>query len=235
MPEMTRKIPKPVWHESPDQEAMVSALTERLYCEITEAVLERESAYLALAGGSTPVPAYQRLGETKLDMSRVTLVPTDERWVTSDSDLSNERMLREAFGSDARILSLRNVAKIHSPPNDQSLQEPRAILRGNDRIFDVVLLGMGADGHTASLFPDDPGLGEALASDQDLMPAFPASQPTPRVTLTPKRLKRTRAILLAIRGADKRAVLEQALSGEDFPIATLLRALNNPVEVYYSP
>lgn len=162
---------------------------------------------IALPGGSTPFPIIAELVKRPLAWSRVVAVPTDDRIVPEDHAASNTGKLRsllEPVGARVAALDLASA-----PPR-----------------FAVCWLGMGADGHIASLFPNTDPRPDDLQAVRRLTPdPLPPEAPFDRITLTLPALLACDALLLVIRGADKRAVLEGALdSTHDLPIARLLAA-----------
>ncbi len=176
----------------------------------------KETVRVALPGGSTPFPILRLLLERELDWSRITVVPTDDRDVPEAHDASNTGKLRALFEpAGAKIVTLTD-------PDPKSLGP-----------FALVWLGMGADGHIASLFPNtDPRTDDPMSLRRITPDPLPPEAPFDRLTLTIPTLLDTNELVLVIRGADKRAVLEAALKGKnDLPIARLLRAnarRNNP-------
>jgi 6-phosphogluconolactonase len=230
------------WVDHANADALADAIAARLAGCIDDALHARGRAMLALAGGRTPFPAYRRLAERPLDWSRVTLLPTDERWVPRGHPARNEDETAEAFTAASGVRVLPLVSQLAEPPPDPGFA--RARLAAVRDPFDAVLLGMGADSHTASLFPHSPGLAEALAADS-ADEAFlvhpeplPTEAPYARITLGLARLRRTRHCLLAITGAAKRAVVEGVLAAPpsaDHPIGLFLHhpALN--IEIHWSP
>lgn len=209
---------------------IISALHRRLETD--------ESAAIVVSGGSTPAPVYSYMAHKELDWHRVHVLLSDERWVAADHPDSNENMLRTALersrASYAQIASFADLSK--------SLEERCSEL--DDEIgslplpFTSVLLGMGDDGHFASLFPDANDLQQALdlQSPHSFVPVETASSPYPRLSMTLAALLRSDEILLLISGAEKRAVLDRAAEpGSDLPISHLLRQLRVPVDVFWAP
>ncbi len=229
----------------PRLEAFASrqALAEAAAGEIAEA-LERRlrqaagRARLAASGGSTPAPVYDLLRERPLDWSGVDVTLSDERWVAPDSEDSNQRMLQARLlagpAAAARLTPLWRPAA--SPEAAAALAEPdiASLLP-----FDVVLLGMGEDGHFASLFPGNPALAEGLDPDGPRLciavsPGRPAP-PQPRISLTLRALLASNLILLLTSGEAKRRVLDEALDGADTPVAALLLQDRTPVHILWAP
>ena len=221
-----------VEHRHADAAALADALAATLHRQCERALAERGSALLALAGGRTPFPAYRALAASDLDWSRVTAMPTDERCVPHDHAACNLRGLRGIRVAIARGQRLECQAAA------------RAMLAQHPNAFDVVVLGMGEDGHTASLFPGAPQLDAALdparadgAARVDPDP-LPPEAPFARITLTASRLLHARCIILAITGHAKRAVLDRALVDADprrHPVAAILHAPGATVHVHWSP
>lgn len=225
-------------HASPTELAAHTA--SMLEAGIRDALAARGRAVLALAGGQTPWPAYRALARAELDWSRVLLVPTDERCVPLTHASRNDAAIERAFEA------ADGVQVLHLVPAEgdasQAQVYARQALAAVDGDFDAVVLGMGGDGHTASLFPGATALTQAMADDApdalriDPQP-LPPEAPFPRITLTLPRLLRACAIHLLVTGEAKRAVLQRAQASGDavaLPIAAVLQGEAN-VQVHWSP
>lgn len=209
---------------------IISALHRRLETD--------QDAAIVVSGGSTPAPVYSYMAHKELDWHRVHVLLSDERWVAADHPDSNENMLRTALersrASYAQIAAYADLTKAL----DERCSELDEEISALPLPFTSVLLGMGDDGHFASLFPDANNLQQALdlQSPHSFVPVETASSPYPRLSMTLAGLLRSDEILLLISGADKRAVLERAAEpGNDLPISHLLRQLRVPVDVFWAP
>jgi 6-phosphogluconolactonase len=205
---------------------------------LAQGVRERGRAVLVATGGRSPGPVYDRLGAAPVDWARVVVTLSDERFVPPDAPESNARLLRERLfqGPPARAAFVPLWRDLASPEDAAREAEPaiRAMAP-----FDVMLLGMGEDGHVASLIPGSP----ALAAGMDLrgerlvmgVPAGTGAPPLARITLTLPALLQARVILLLIAGDTKRAVIDAALAGADLPVRALLTQDRAPVRVLWAP
>ena len=223
-----------------DRVHLAEHVAAALQAACVKGVANRGAAMLALAGGQTPWPLYRRLADANLPWADITLVPTDERCVRADSPASNLLGLVDAFGS-ANGVRLASLTVPDGAP-DASLVHACEWLGRHPQSFDAVVLGMGNDGHTASLFPRAPelaaGFDPALdACRVDPVP-LPQDAPYPRISLTVARLLRAEALYLVITGAAKRAALEEAITANDpwrHPIMALLGAPEASIQVHWSP
>lgn len=228
--------------EHPDADALATAVAARIDAALDAALATRGAAVLALAGGRTSPPVFRRLAARQRDWRRVTVLPSDERWVAREHPDCNLRQMQHAFaGADGiRWLSLVPEAP-HGAPDAAFAERALDVLPD---AFDATLLGMGTDGHFGSLFPGSPNLAQALdpaatAAAAAIQPdPMPTAGPHPRVSLTLSRMLRSRRVLLAITGHDKRAVLEQAQRAPDplrLPVGALLHAPGAMIEIHWSP
>ena len=170
---------------------------------------------VALPGGSTPPPIIRKLVERDFDFSRLVVWPGDDRQVPADHEASNEGMLRNLFepaGTEVVTLTIME-------------QVPQ---------FDLVWLGMGSDGHIASLFPNTDPEGDDPEPIRRLIPdPLPDDAPYARVSLTIPSLTNTKELMLVVRGREKRRILDEAIAGKnDLPIARLLKAAEQPVTCF---
>ncbi|KAA8609143.1 6-phosphogluconolactonase [Salipiger aestuarii] len=199
-------------------------LANQIAGELRSALGHRERVALAVPGGTSPGPVFDALCAADLDWSRVDVLLTDERWVPESSARSNTRLVRERLLTDraaaARYLPLYAAA---DTPEDKLAGLAEAIAPSLP--LAVVLLGMGADMHTASLFPGADKLAEALASDAPiLLPMRASGAPEPRITLTAPVLDGAMKKHVVILGAEKRAVLKKArgLPPQEAPVNAIL-------------
>lgn len=228
------------WWEYDDPAEMADALAGDIQFIIESAIDARGSAVIALAGGRTPQPIYDKLAQAKLDWKRLTIIPTDDRIVPMGDALSNVTLIGKTFiPKGARVIPITSEAaadyKACGKAADARLQDLHWPL-------DLCLLGMGADGHTASIFPG-PDLDEALNGPGErralgVMPdPLPPEAPVPRVTLSRAAIASTRALMIAITGDKKREVLEAAIeegAGSPYPIGRVLAEVELPVDVHWS-
>ena len=230
-------------HDHPDTDALIEQVAQELQHACRDAIRARGAAWLALAGGRTPLPIYARLAASTFD-GTITAIPTDERCVPHDHPACNLRALRAAFAPNAGI-SAEGITR-DDGNEAASLSQARALLAVNAQPFDFVLLGMGADGHFASLFPGAANLAEGIAMDSGLdaiatLPdPLPPEAPFARISLTLPRLLRARSIHLVVTGEDKRRVLRQAQQQDDvgaipYPVAALLHARDHRLQIHWSP
>jgi 6-phosphogluconolactonase len=181
-------------------------------------------ARLAVPGGKTPDPIYRELLKNKeIDWSKVTLIPTDDRLVALDHALSNYAKLDKLFTpKGADVISLVDESVLEDYREAGRLADAR--LAELHWPLDLVCLGMGSDGHTASIFPG-PDFDAAVNGPKQrravgVRPAtMPADAPVERVTLTAAALSSARAVMIVITGAEKRRVLEQAI--KEGPLSSL--------------
>jgi 6-phosphogluconolactonase len=208
----------------PDREMLMLGLANTIAGQLADFLRRDGSATLSVPGGTTPGPVFDTLSGVDLDWSNVAVVLNDERWVPESSDRSNTRLVRQRLlrgrAAQARLIPL--YAPAESP--EEMLPALEDGLRPHLPIS-VLLLGMGTDMHTASLFPDADRLEEALSSSAPLLlPMRAEAAGEPRVTLTAPVLRSAFHTHVLITGTDKRAALERAqtLSLQEAPVGAVL-------------
>ncbi|WP_457807599.1 6-phosphogluconolactonase [Kushneria sp. EE4] len=202
---------------------------------LREDLEHQERVTLVLSGGSTPKPFMQALSALELPWSRVDITLADERWVPTDHDDSNDRFVRTHM-----LINAAAQARFHPLVNDEKTPEDGAEDVGQRLAAltwpaSVVVLGMGGDGHTASLFPDSEQLAEGLESEALVIAAHAPSVGQPRISLTRDRLMRSRRRYLHLNGADKKTVLASAMAGSDRNELPIRAFLDAPLALYWAP
>ncbi len=212
-------------------------IAARIATLLSDAIAQRGVATLAVSGGRSPRPVLEALSKVPLDWTKLIVTLVDERWVDPVSADSNERLVRETLlqgpATAARFVPMKNGA-VDAYAGQSAVEADFAALPWP---FDIILLGMGDDGHTASLFPEGKELAEGLSSDAYTIAATPPVAPHQRLSLTAHAILQSRHIFLQIGGAGKKAVYDQALAGgpiEELPIRLALLQDKVPVEVWIS-
>ena len=230
----------PAFKEFKDSPTLVAALAGQVAELLRDGIRARGQASLVVSGGSTPVPFFAALSELALDWTQVTITLADERWVDPSEAGSNEHLVRQHLlqnrAAMARFVGLKTGA-VTAVQGEKECADRLALL---PRPFDALILGMGNDGHTASLFPQAARLGEALAleSGKLCLAITPPAAPHERMTLTLPALLQSRQIILHIVGVDKRAVYERAMADgpvAQMPIRAVLGQTASPVMVFWCP
>jgi 6-phosphogluconolactonase len=194
---------------------LARAAAEWLGLEVTRAITERGSCSVALAGGRTPEPVYRKLAaESSIDWKKVEVFFGDERAVPPDHPESNYRMVRLALFSRVPL----SPGQIHRMEAERPDREAaaREYERSLPPRLDVLLLGMGSDGHTASLFPGSAALDER---HRLVLPVTGAKAPTERLTITPPVIESARKVAVIAAGEDKAAMVARAIEGPLAPKA----------------
>lgn len=209
--------------EYPDAEMMMMDLADKLASELSAALRANDTASLAVPGGTTPGPIFDSLCAVDLDWARVQVMLTDERWVPETSERSNTRLLRERLLTDRAAAATYLPLYADAPTPEEKLPELAASLSPALPLT-VALLGMGADMHTASIFPGADQLDLALQGSDRLVAMRAPGAPEPRITLSAAVLNAAMSRHIVIVGGEKRAALERArhLSPEEAPVAAVL-------------
>ena len=209
-------------------DALADAAASAIEAQLAEGLADRGRASLVATGGRSPGPVYDRLARANLDWAHVAVTLSDERQVDAASPNANARLLRE------RLFVGPAAAAQFLPLTDYAEGVLRKLLP-----FDAVMLGMGEDGHIASLIPGSPVMAHAMDADgQALTAESPqgfGSPPVARITLTLAALLQSRAIFLLIAGEAKRQVISRAEAGEGLPVRAILNQDRVPVRVLWTP
>lgn len=236
---MTSNIKKLIEFTTP------AALDDRLASVISSALMHeiqaKGHANLAVSGGRTPLGLFKLLAEKEIDWGKVNLTLADERWVKTSSRDSNEKTLRETLlqshAAAARFIPLRQGNELERGQLDRIEEQ----LREADAFpFDVLTLGMGEDGHTASLFPSADEIYEAMAPENPhlLTRIVPKTAPYDRVTFTLAALLKSRKVYLHLLGSSKLEVLKRAEEGDspmEMPIRAFLQDPELDMDIYWAP
>ncbi|GGY45667.1 6-phosphogluconolactonase [Parvularcula lutaonensis] len=217
------------FREFASRDALYEEAASRIASALTAAVSEHGKGHAALAGGSTPKPIYERMGrDGTVPWDKVVLTLTDERMAPPGDPASNEAMIRKALeggpGENATLVPL--FEETDGLPDQ-----------------DIILLGMGTDGHFASLFPGAKELAEGLADKAPpvlkVVPdPLPAHAPFPRLSLSLPAILSAGEIIIAITGEEKRSVLDRAREDgpvEELPVRALLRSDHPNITFFWAP
>ena len=209
--------------EYPDAELMMIDLANQLAGNLENALLTHDRVSFAVPGGTTPGPVFDTLSAVDLGWDRIDVMLTDERWVPETSDRSNTRLLRERLLVDKAAFATLIPLYADAPTPEDKLPSLAAAL---DPLLpiSVMLLGMGADMHTASIFPEADQLDAALNGTDSLVAMRAPGAPEPRITLSAKVLKGAMCRHIVIIGDEKRAALDKArhLKPHEAPVAAVL-------------
>lgn len=227
-------------HDFDSPQDLAAALAQAVADQLRAGLAARGAACLALSGGRTPGRFFAALARQELDWSKVSVTLVDERWVPLDSPRSNEALLRRGLlqgpAAAAKVVSL--VTGDAGP--EEGLHEVADRIAALPLPFDAVVLGMGADGHTASFFPGGDRLAEAIdpAGSALVLPQRAPGAGEPRITVTLPLIVAARSVYLHIEGAEKAAVLKTALQDgplADMPVRAVLRHPEASLEIYWCP
>ena len=220
-----------------------AALAQAVAADLAAAIDSRGRATLAVSGGRSPVPFFQALAQTALDWQRVTITLVDERVVPPEHADSNAGLVRQYLlqgpAAAARWLPFFDaLPHFHADTDLPALTTvTNQRMRGLPWPLDVAVLGMGEDGHTASLFPHAPGLEAALTSTDPVAWTRPSTAPHARLTLTLPTLLAAHCLVLPLQGPAKQAVFERACVAPtaELPISLLIHPSPSPVHVWTAP
>lgn len=228
-----------MWHQFDDAQICTDALVADIRFLLEKTIIEKNQAVLAVSGGRSPAALFDALSRTDIGWDKVHVILVDERYVEPDHKDSNERLVREHllqnYAAKAQFTGLA-----HQTPSleddvrqaSQSLPEP-----------DLIVLGMGDDGHIASLFPHAKQLPEGLATTDVTAARYihvtPPDAPHERISMTLSAMQKADCLILEIQGPTKRDVLERASLrvSDDYPVSHLLSKAwaGAPLQIYWHP
>ena len=224
----------------PNSAAMTAALARDISGALQDALAGGRGASLVVPGGRSPIALFERLSGAELDWDDVWVTLSDERWVDASDAASNERLVRDhllrGLAAEANFVALKTAAAAAHASAHASWSSVAEI----PRPFDFMLLGMGEDGHVASLFPGSPALATALDLTQPpgcVAMTAPVA-PRERLSLNLRALLDSRRIAILIAGKEKWAAYERARAhgpAAQMPVRALLQQQNVPVSVYWAP
>ena len=221
--------------EFKNKDVLSKSLSDKVSYLLDKTISLSKDPWLVVPGGSTPVDFFDNLSSRNIDWNKVHITLTDERWVKTDSSISNEALVRNSL-----LKNKACAAKFHGlKTNHGTISEAFYSIKKRLEIFekpDVLIVGMGLDGHTASMFPNDPNLAEyfSLVNTEIFSRVKNKDSEYERITLNYNYLSSARNIILLIHGLDKMEVLNKAMEENNpmkYPISVFF---NNNLEVYWS-
>ncbi|OQM75253.1 6-phosphogluconolactonase [Manganibacter manganicus] len=226
------------WKEFTDRTTLERSLADTIVNRLASSITKRGKALIAVSGGNTPKKLFQVLSNADLAWDRVIVTLVDERFVPPSSPRSNAALVSENLlqnkAAAARFVPLyKDATSLEDAASSDSVD-----MQTLPWPADVVILGMGLDGHTASFFPDAGNLASLLdsASTRTVLPVHAQSAGEPRLTLSAARILCAGFLALHIEGSEKRAAFEQAMTNEPKkPIRSVIEAAPKPVEVFWAP
>jgi len=227
-------------HQFPDRENLIVDLSAHLADLLTQGITANGRASLTVSGGSTPVRLFEFLSGLDISWHDIVITLVDERWVEPSDQDSNEHLVKihllQNKAAAATFIGMKNPAGTAGEGETECEQR----LQNIPRPFNALILGMGGDGHTASLFPGAAKLAAAtdMQSGRTCMGLAPLTAPHERMSLTLPAILDSRHIFLHITGREKKAVLEKAMAdgpAEEMPIRFVLRQQRVPLSVYWAP
>lgn len=210
-------------------DALNKAFARKIITLLSSGIRENGTASLIVSGGRTPVALFKALSHASIDWSKVNITLADERWVDGDDDASNAKLVRANLlvnnAANANFIDLKTE---HQNAED-AVQACTEMLEVMQRPFDVLILGMGEDGHTASLFPCSEQIHQGLDLDSanTFIAVQPKTAPNQRMSLTLPALLDSKNVFLHLTGEAKKNVIKEALSGSDEAAMPIRAVINN--------
>lgn len=215
-------------NEYGSSEQLTQDMVNHIVTELNNGITKRGVASIAVSGGKTPIPLFSLLSQQKLAWNKVYITLVDDRWVNDTDDASNEKLVySHLLQNEAKLANFIGLKNSATTPFEGE-QETDKKLAEIPMPFDVVILGMGEDGHTASLFPNAENLAAGLdmSSNKRVVGMTPLTAPLDRMTLTLPAILNSQNIYLHLVGKSKKDVLTKALDGNDIvamPVRAILR------------
>ena len=223
-------------HKFDSRDAASAAVAARI-AGLVSAQLDRDAAaHFVVGGGTTPRKCFDYLSQYDLDWDKIQVALSDERWVPNDHDDSNERLVRDSMLKDAA--SAGHILSVYQAGLSVDERAEKLQTRKPKNGFACSMVGMGSDGHFASLFPDADCLEEGLQLDNArfYIPVRTSASPHPRISMTLSALLSSNEVLLFFFGEEKLAVYENAHTvDKTYPITALLEQQQTPVSLYWAP
>jgi 6-phosphogluconolactonase len=220
-----------------EQKELIDTLSSKIIDNLQEAILKKGSASLLVSGGSTPKPLFEKLSSMDIPWEKIKVALCDERWIDKNHKDSNEKLVRDSllvnFAKKATFISMyQEYIDIEYAQDVCSNIYEKELFP-----FDVLILGMGNDGHTASLFPNNIKLKEALETTKGFCICMkPDTAPYERMSLTKTAILSATNIYLHFEGVEKQDVYKKVLEGassNDMPVSAILNQDKKKIEVYY--
>ena len=225
------------WYGSNSAESLDIDLSHRIGQLLIQSIAENGCASIAVSGGRSPIGLFEELSKINLDWSKVELTLVDERWVDAKNEDSNELLVRKHLiknkATQVKFLPIKSSEK--SVKEGQILYEK--VLQQVKLPFDVIVLGMGDDGHAASLFPCCKELSQAMDPDnqQKCIVTKPKNAPYERISLTFSTISKAKNLILHMRGSSKLHTFEHAMTLKDAKKMPIYAFIEQPLAIYWSP
>lgn len=237
---VTDQSEQAVWKEFAAGEQLAAALAAKIAMKLASAIDARGSAVLCVSGGSTPKTLFKHLSKAVIDWQNVIVTLVDERYVPPENDRSNQRLVSTHLLQNTAATAQFQPLYFAADTADGGAKAAQQAIDQLHKPFDVVVLGMGGDGHTASFFPGGDNLSEAtdLSCSQSVMTMAAPNAGEPRITLTLPVLVSADLLVLHIEGMEKKGVLLDAMKPgpiAQYPVRAVLRSAGPHLRIYWAP